>query len=33
LILGTPHSTYKSLDISGKKVIDIWGFFKISTIV
>lgn len=33
LILGTPHSVYKSLDISGKTVIDIWGFFKINTIV
>jgi UDP-N-acetyl-D-mannosaminuronic acid dehydrogenase len=25
LILGAPHSAYRSLDVSGKDVVDIWG--------
>lgn len=28
LILSTPHSSYKNLDLKGKPVVDIWGFFE-----
>lgn len=27
LILATPHSAYKELDLRGKPVFDVWGFF------
>lgn len=27
LILAAPHRVYKSLDLTGKDVVDIWGFF------
>jgi UDP-N-acetyl-D-mannosaminuronic acid dehydrogenase len=33
LILGTPHSVYRSLDISGKIMVDIWGYFNIGTTI
>jgi UDP-N-acetyl-D-mannosaminuronic acid dehydrogenase len=28
LVLGTPHSVYQKLDLRGKPVFDVWGFFK-----
>jgi len=28
LILATPHTVYKELDLRGKAVFDVWGFFK-----
>jgi UDP-N-acetyl-D-mannosaminuronic acid dehydrogenase len=28
LVLGTPHGIYKNLDLRGKPVFDVWGFFK-----
>ncbi len=28
LVLGTPHAIYKNLDLRGKPVFDVWGFFK-----
>jgi UDP-N-acetyl-D-mannosaminuronic acid dehydrogenase len=28
LILCTPHSIYANADLRGKKVYDIWSFFK-----
>ncbi|HET6843655.1 MAG TPA: UDP-glucose/GDP-mannose dehydrogenase family protein [Candidatus Angelobacter sp.] len=28
LILATPHSAYKGLDLRGKAVFDVWGFFQ-----
>ena len=28
LILCTPHSDYKTIDLKGKPVVDIWGFFE-----
>jgi UDP-N-acetyl-D-mannosaminuronic acid dehydrogenase len=28
LILATPHTVYKGLDLRGKAVFDVWGFFK-----
>ncbi|MBX9686405.1 MAG: nucleotide sugar dehydrogenase [Candidatus Obscuribacterales bacterium] len=28
LILCVPHSSYKGLDLKGKEVVDIWGFFN-----
>jgi UDP-N-acetyl-D-mannosaminuronic acid dehydrogenase len=28
LILATPHTVYKGLDLRGKPVFDVWGFFK-----
>jgi UDP-N-acetyl-D-mannosaminuronic acid dehydrogenase len=27
-ILCTPHSQYKNLDLKGKPIVDIWGFFE-----
>jgi UDP-N-acetyl-D-mannosaminuronic acid dehydrogenase len=28
IILCTPHSVYLDLDLSGKHVVDIWGFYR-----
>jgi UDP-N-acetyl-D-mannosaminuronic acid dehydrogenase len=28
LILSTPHCAYKNLDLRGKPIFDIWGFFE-----
>ncbi len=28
LILATPHTVYQGLDLRGKPVFDVWGFFK-----
>ena len=28
LVLCTPHREYRGLDLSGKTVVDVWGFFK-----
>lgn len=28
LVLATPHSAYKGLDLRGKPVFDVWGFFR-----
>ena len=25
LILGAPHKAYRSLDVGGKDVVDVWG--------
>jgi len=27
LILSTPHKIYKDLDLRGKPIFDVWGFF------
>src|SRR5579859_832953 len=28
LILSTPHQAYKNLDLQGKPIFDVWGFFE-----
>ncbi len=28
LILAPPHANYKGLDLLGKPVFDVWGFFR-----
>ena len=28
LILCAPHSIYKKISTKGKKIIDVWGYFK-----
>jgi UDP-N-acetyl-D-mannosaminuronic acid dehydrogenase len=33
LILCTPHSSYRSADLKGKPVVDVWGFFKNANVV
>lgn len=33
LILGVPHKAYCSLDLKGRKVVDIWGFFSRGVLV
>src|SRR5262249_21314583 len=33
LILCTPHSCYKSADLKGKPVVDVWGFLENANII
>lgn len=33
LVLCAPHAVYKNLDLKGKPIVDIWGFFKQGTLV
>jgi UDP-N-acetyl-D-mannosaminuronic acid dehydrogenase len=33
LILCTPHSAYKSLDLKGKPVVDVWGFLDNANVI
>jgi len=33
LILCTPHSRYKSIDLQGKPVVDVWGFLDNANVV
>ena len=28
LVLCTPHSAYRDLDLGGKPVVDVWGYFN-----
>ena len=33
LILCTPHSAYKTLDLKGKPVVDVWGFLENANVI
>lgn len=33
LVLCVPHSQYKNLDTKGKKIIDIWGYLGVGTLI
>ena len=33
LILCTPHSIYRTADLKGKPVVDVWGFLKNANVV
>lgn len=33
LVLCTPHSSYRDIDLNGKPVVDVWGFFKNANVV
>jgi len=33
LILCAPHSAYRQLDLAGKPVVDVWGFFQNANVI
>ena len=33
LILCTPHRAYKSADLKGKPVVDVWGYLENANVV
>jgi UDP-N-acetyl-D-mannosaminuronic acid dehydrogenase len=33
LILCTPHQSYKSVDLKGKPVVDVWGLLENANLI